>query len=323
MKRALLHAMDGIDRTFAAVSPGLIPEAPALIIVLFHSLFRTRAEVDQGLVDPQQGVTIAEFRMFIEAFLEAGYSAIGPDELVSNRPESQKHFMITFDDGYFNNHLALATLEEFNVPATFFISSSHVIEQRSFWWDVLYREVRGSGSARRRAVGRFKLTKAAALEAELISMFGKRALTPQGDVDRPFTSDELRDFARSRLVRLGNHTADHAILTNYSAEEMASQIGQCQRSIEAIGGHRPTVIAYPNGNYSPTVVKASWDAGLRAGLTLRPRKNPLHRETSAEQMTLGRFILWGGGSIRNQCAVFRSAFAPSRFFRKLYWGYGS
>ena len=41
--------------------------------------------------------------------------------------------MLTFDDGYYNNHLALPVLEEFDVPALFFISTNHVKQQKCFW----------------------------------------------------------------------------------------------------------------------------------------------------------------------------------------------
>jgi peptidoglycan/xylan/chitin deacetylase (PgdA/CDA1 family) len=45
---------------------------------------------------------------------------------------------ITFDDGYSDNLLnARPTLDEFSIPATFFLTSGYLQGDRDFWWDAL------------------------------------------------------------------------------------------------------------------------------------------------------------------------------------------
>lgn len=47
---------------------------------------------------------------------------------------------VTFDDGYANNlHNAKPILEQFHIPATVFITTGYLINQREFWWDELER----------------------------------------------------------------------------------------------------------------------------------------------------------------------------------------
>src|SRR5439155_18230336 len=113
------------------------------------------------------------------------------------------------------------------------------------------------------------------IEAELIKRFGPTALTPRGDIDRPFTPAELRQFAASPYVHLGNHTADHAILTNYTPQEVRAQLQSAQESLRAMTGVDPIAIAYPNGAHNQAIVRACRDIGLKIGFTVRPQKSAL------------------------------------------------
>ncbi|MBF2004217.1 MAG: polysaccharide deacetylase family protein [Chlorogloeopsis fritschii C42_A2020_084] len=48
--------------------------------------------------------------------------------------------VVTFDDGYADNlHNAKPLLEEYNTPATVFVSTGYIGKEREFWWDELER----------------------------------------------------------------------------------------------------------------------------------------------------------------------------------------
>jgi peptidoglycan/xylan/chitin deacetylase (PgdA/CDA1 family) len=224
--------------------------------------------------------------------------------------DGQKYAMITFDDGYYNNSLALSVLEEFKVPALFFISTNHVREHKCFWWDVLYRERRAQRVSPRRiyreAVA-MKVLRTEEIESRLRELFGPDALKPRCDIDRPFTVDELRAFAQHPMVHLGNHTANHAILTNYPHDEIRRQIGGCQDDLFEITGRRATAIAYPNGAYDHNVLAACTEHGIRLGFTIKPRKSPLTvADDPANLLTLGRFVPHAKASMSVQCRTYRS-----------------
>jgi peptidoglycan/xylan/chitin deacetylase (PgdA/CDA1 family) len=158
-----------------------------------------------------------------------------------------------------------------------------------------------------------------AIEQTLADRFGSDAFVPRGDIDRPFSPGELRDFARNKLVHLGNHTANHAILTNYSPSEVRQQLRDCQNALRDIAGVEPVAIAYPNGAYSDEVLAACRDEGLRMGFTIRPEKSALPLdENSVARLRIGRFAPHGDHSMLSQCRTYRSDWLLYGRFRDSY-----
>jgi peptidoglycan/xylan/chitin deacetylase (PgdA/CDA1 family) len=228
----------------------------------------------------------------VESLLTHGI-AIRELEDALRHPQPGLTAVITFDDGYYSNVHALRMLEQFGVPATFFISTKHVEEEKSFWWDAVYRHASRGGattSAIRRQVPSLKCLRAQEIESCITQWFGPRALMPVSDCDRPFNPAELADFAKSRQVVLGNHTSDHAILVNYEPREIRAQIEEAQRFLTGISGAAPRSIAYSNGNYDAKVLKVARDAGLEFGLTIR---TGLNLPETQRPMELLRLSVWG------------------------------
>lgn len=120
-------------------------------------------------------------------------------------------------------------------------------------------------------------------------------------------ADELRDFANQPYVYLGNHTADHAILTNYAQREVRREVENCQRVLTEITSQTPTAIAYCNGNFNKDVIATCRAAGLKLGFTIRPRKNvlPLTAD-NGDLMRLNRFVPHTESPIAQQCRTYRS-----------------
>lgn len=307
-----LRLADGVALAFA---PNAQAQGDALVTVLFHSLRRDRG----ASPDPNLSVTVEDFRACIGAMLENGYTAVSPADVDGGLARGGKRLMITFDDGYFNNSLALRVLEQFQVPATFFISSGHVLHNKAFWWDAYRRELARAGVPPREQqaeIRKLKLLAPEKIDDHLLTRFGKAALRPRSDLDRPFTADELKDFARSEWVHIGNHTCDHAILTRCDAQEVERQIRGCQQALQDLAGYAPVAIAYPNGNFSQEIIHASLAAGLRLGFTVLPRRDRLPLAPRS-RMTLGRFQFEGGRNAREQCRRFSAGFVPSHLVKTL------
>ncbi len=310
------------DDAVARVYLSLFRERGALISFLFHSLFKDDAEIAQNLIDPLQRTTLAQFRQLIEYYLSHGYQFIAPGQLPDGLQPGRRYVLLTFDDGYYNNALALPILEEFGVPALFFISTNHVREQKCYWWDVLYRERMARGTTRSEAYREalsMKGLKTRQIEEKLVELFGPSAMTPRGEVDRPFTALELRDFARNPYVSLGNHTADHAILTNYTIEQAREQVSSAQDALREMTGKAPTAIAYPNGAFNREIVQVCREAGLKLGFTIRSGKLRLPLDGGKPgMMELKRFIPHGQAPITRQCNTCRSDVSLYGTFRDLY-----
>jgi peptidoglycan/xylan/chitin deacetylase (PgdA/CDA1 family) len=317
----LSSALFSLDAWFTNLGLKFTRERGTLLIFLFHSLFKDEQEAQSGVMDPQQGITVEMFKTFLSHFHANGYRFVTPDEISRGLAEDRKHAFITFDDGYKNNVRALPILEQFEAPAVFFISSEHVKSGKSFWWDVLHREGKKRGRTDAeidRRIAGCKKHRTEYVELHLRKEFGEDALWPAGDLDRPFTPSELRAFASHRLVFVGNHTRDHAILPNYSESEISMQISQAQNDIREMTGRTPKVIAYPNGSESVRIRNAAREAGLRLGVGIRPGHNrlPLHNN-SWERLALKRLTLRGDRGIEQQCRSSRSSFSIHRLLQDI------
>jgi len=308
-----------LDDTMARACLPFMRERGRLLSFLFHGIYRNADELHAGSFDPQQGVTQAMLRTLLNHFKVHGYRFISPDDILRGLDPEERYVLITFDDGYFNNFNALPVLEEFDAPAVFFLSTGHIRQGRAYWWDVVFREFkkrRMPESEIHQAVSRLKYLKTEDVERDLVRDLGPNALQPAGDLDRPLTPAELRDFAGHPLVYLGNHTRNHAILTHYSLSEIREEIRCSQEDIVSMAGRAPNIIAYPNGNYSEEIVEAALEAGLLLGVTVEPGKNRVPIRSGPAAMKLNRFILWGDQDVDCQCRAFRSSFSLRRMITR-------
>jgi len=116
---------------------------PKGLILMYHRI----AEVD---TDPWSlCVTQHNFAEHLEV-LQKYFQPIGLQELAQVHRDGNiphKSVAITFDDGYVDNlHLAKPLLEQYNIPATVFITTGHLGRKREFWWDELERLLLQPGS---------------------------------------------------------------------------------------------------------------------------------------------------------------------------------
>lgn len=277
---------------------------------LFHGIFTDRKEIAKGHVDAQQGITTEHMRQFIEHFLQAGYQFISPEQGLDFLNHSKKYVCVTFDDGYFNNLHMLPLLEQYDVPATFYVTTGNLEQQQCFWWDVVYRERHRQGVDKPTISREQKILKQKSHQdiiRYLLQEFGSDCLRPWSDTDRPINIDELQDFSRHPLVYIGNHTRNHYLLDRYSSMEVEKQILDAQQDLNNWLGKAPIGIAYPNGNYSDTAVDAARNMGLAYGFSLEKCKTRLPiNNNNTSIFTLGRFTLWGRDDIDAQCKITRS-----------------
>jgi peptidoglycan/xylan/chitin deacetylase (PgdA/CDA1 family) len=319
MPSILKQAFNRLDQQLALAHLALVPERPALLIFMFHVLFEDKAAMTRQLVDPQQHITTQIFAEFIAYYQACGYTFVAPADVLRGLDPAGKYVLITFDDGYYNNHLALPILRKYGVSATFFISTYHVQANHAFWWDVVYRERLRQPLAAAAQQAEYALLKGLRHEEVddyLRVNFGDEALRPVSDLDRPFTPTELQAFAREPEVILGNHTAHHAVLTNYAPTAAAQELAECQQYLAQLTGHEPVAVAYPNGNCSPAVVAAAAHVGLRLGATVQAGKNYLPLVPApANNLQLKRFLLWGDQDVQAQCALFRTDFHLKQLLR--------
>ena len=249
-----------------------------LLIFYFHGLYESIAQKELNHIDPQNNITASQFNEFIDYFLEQNYHFIKPEDLLGDLRADQSYVMITFDDGYRNNTLAIEILNKYKIPATFFITTRNVFENKSFWWDIIYKfrcKENISLETIRKEQEHLKNFKYTYIEKYIEQNFGSKSFAPWSDVDRPFNSLELKIFAQNPFVSIGNHTHNHSILTNYNNEEIIEEFTESNRLLFELTGSLPISMAFPNGTFNKSVLELAEKAGFLFAFTTQNNINIL------------------------------------------------
>jgi peptidoglycan/xylan/chitin deacetylase (PgdA/CDA1 family) len=108
--------------------------SPKIVVLMYH-------RIDMAETDPW-GLCVSpkNFEQHLQV-LKDGFNIISTEELlrqVSAKKIIQNAVCITFDDGYADNFIdAKPLLQRYNCPATFFITTGSIGQQKQFWWDEL------------------------------------------------------------------------------------------------------------------------------------------------------------------------------------------
>lgn len=106
------------------------------VILMYH-------RVTEATLDPWSlSVTPHKFAEHLEVIKKYTHP-ISLKELVKIYQDGKipdRAVAITFDDGYANNlHIAKPLLEQYDIPATVFITTGYIEKNREYWWDELDR----------------------------------------------------------------------------------------------------------------------------------------------------------------------------------------
>ena len=306
-----LRIIKNIDLIFCRYLSIVSPEKPALIVFNFHKIFKNKLDIFSSGIDPQQGTTLDDFRFFIEYFLSAGYIFVHPGDILGNLNPTKKYILITFDDGYFNNSYLLPIIKEYKTPTIFFITSNNVLYNEAFWWDLIYRLKLNGAQANQLAGYKRIIKKMDPIKTKefLKIELSIQSFSPINDYDRPFNAIELKEFSNEPYVIIGNHTADHAILTNCSKIEIKNQITKAQNDLENITGKIPRFLSYPNGNFSNTVLEIVESLNFELCFTSIRGKNILPIIEPSSFQKIRRFNFPKNYNANNDGSIFRSNFS--------------
>lgn len=290
-------------------------ESQQLLIYYFHGLYESESQKKLDHSDPQNNLTLSQFQDFIEYFLESNYRFVGTNDINQTDSNDKPLIMLTFDDGYFNNSLALPILDKYKVPASFFITTRNVTENKSYWWDIIYKYRTRQGVSKEmisKEQAALKSYKSDYIDSYIHKHFGLDSTVPWSEIDRPLTPHELKEMATNPLVSIGNHTHNHAILTNYTSEEIEKEFIDCNNNLEHILGFKPDTTAFPNGNFNENVLNIASALGFRFAFTTYNDINPTHfPETGL--VKLNRFMAQTG-NVKQYAEYNRLNYTPSSLF---------
>lgn len=322
MKTLLANKIRQIDYYFNNAYLRLVGEKKSLIIFLFHVLFRDEKEKQLNIIHPRQGITLSNFQKFIDYYSANDYIFVSPEDILKGLDDGRNYAMITFDDGYYNNIHSLPILNKYRIPALFFISTDCVTNNKAFLWDVLYREKSKLGVPVQTIFNEINTLKSTmsnrGIEEVMFEKFGSKSFVPFGDIDRPFTPSELKDFSGNKFVFLGNHTSEHAFLAICNPDEIRATIEKAQDALHQFTGIYSQYISYPDGSYSSDVIRIVKEMGFKLGMAVDYRKNYLPIDfLKDEHLQLSRFALGENGNIINQCQLCRTDIRITKVIKKL------
>ncbi|MBK0401906.1 polysaccharide deacetylase family protein [Adhaeribacter sp. BT258] len=108
--------------------------APQAAVLMYHRVAEVKSDIWDITVSPEN------FERQLQLLQQSG-RVISLTELTQNARKNRLKsgsIALTFDDGYADNFLiAKPLLEKYNLPATFFITTSNLGKKTEFWWDEL------------------------------------------------------------------------------------------------------------------------------------------------------------------------------------------
>jgi peptidoglycan/xylan/chitin deacetylase (PgdA/CDA1 family) len=274
--------------------------SPWIPVLTYHRCapVSAAADFDDGVVD----VTPEAFDRQM-AYVTKWFDVVGIDELLEFRrggPLPNNPLLITFDDGYLDNHdVALPILKKHGTKAVFFMATHYLSERRLFWWDkinwLMKRSTRETIELAYPAPERLELGPTALQKKRAIKRV-LRIVKDHHGLDLPrfieslsascgvsMSSEEERIIANSLLMtwdqvkelrRQGmdvqSHTSTHRVLQTLRDDQLAEELGGSREILEGIMGEKIRAISYPVGKplkYTPGIRNAVRKAGYELGFS--------------------------------------------------------
>lgn len=290
---SVFHLIKKITQFINPIILTLNNENGNLLVYYFHGIYENEVQKKLNHVDPQNNLTTAQLITFIDYFLSNNFQFINPEQISQGLPLDKKHILLTFDDGYFNNILAIDLLNEYKIPATFFVTTKNIVDHESFWWDVIfkYRSKQNVPLKKIREEQSFlKDFKYSFIDNYISENFGSGATKPWSDIDRPFMAEELKAISQNPLVTIGNHTHNHTILTVYDRGEIIDQFRRSNKILSDITGHKPKFIGFPNGNFNCEILKMCKEEGFSITFSTIEKINKLPLKFGDAVINLNRLM---------------------------------
>lgn len=273
-KKRVAQLLDrtGLRRLLAAVMPG-----SGIIVLNYHRIGDGDASnLDRGV----WSATVEDFERHL-AWLKRACDVIGPADIEAARARRGRHLLITFDDGYRDNHdFAYQALRAHGLPATFFITTGFIDQPRLPWWDEIAARVRGSPHRVLELPGwldgpRTLASPREPLVRELLGLYKRQPLADTGRFMAELRAatggpepesgelwmnwDMLRDMAAHGMT-IGGHTVNHIVLAGAPRQRQFEEIAGCAQRLREELGQTMEYFAYPVG------ARTSFDADSRACL---------------------------------------------------------
>jgi peptidoglycan/xylan/chitin deacetylase (PgdA/CDA1 family) len=280
--------------------------APKGIILALHRL--TTVGDDNPL--PGLSVSLDEFRLCLDLLAANSFEVVSIREAMMRleRPGAAKFAVLTFDDGYRDNHtLLFPELARRNMPAVIYLTTGFIDRAAPMWWygvDALLRE-HGALALNGEEIADFAQLNdmiIATQTADLPRLLG--AVERRYGVDFRDVTDRhamnwamVGELAASGLVEIGSHGISHMPLSRLTAAEADREMRLSAARIEAETGLPVSHFAFPYGDRASVSAREIVLAKARGFATAATSIPGLIRSPDINRHALRRVVLGGSGMV--------------------------
>lgn len=257
------------------------------MILLYHLIFPDDTPKDAS--NAGKIIRLSVFKKHIN-WLMSHYEIVSlADYLLA--PEAKRRIVVTFDDGYRETFdLISPFLIENGVPATFFVTTSHLADGQLLWFvyfnalcfENAYQEIIIDGerysliTEKQRYEAWRTLIRMARESGDAIRFSANFTLKyPLPDtVTRKYlglTEDQIKQFGDVTPLNLGGHTHRHPYLDQISFQLQKDEMRKNKTILESLSGKPVKYFAYPGGVYNEDAVSAVRQVGFEAACAVQPR----------------------------------------------------
>ncbi len=287
--------------------------AQQALVLMYHRVLPASAQAD-SFSSESIVVTPETFDLHLR-LLRRWFNPVTPavlaDMLSGAAPFVPNTCLITFDDGWYDNHeYALPILRKHRMPATIFVATSYIGATRSFWQEEMSRYLAAAcespgNAALLAAVDAAELIDVPAeeLRARIRAVIAARKRLPRPALeawidkvtgtlknagvapahfgaDRFMTWEQVRDLRRDGLVTVGSHADSHTPLTALPSAARLEELTRSRQILERELNGGVDTVAYPDGAHDLDTANLARSAGYRLGVTTiggfaRPGDDPL------------------------------------------------
>jgi len=219
---------------------------------------------------------------------------------------------LSFDDGFANNHTyVLPLLEQYEIPAVFFVTSIRQAGHDILWNDVLaiayrygpYRLIFNKREFIKRKDKKYVdagtgelladilLRTGFAEKEQMIEILGNWRNRAADEYWLQMTTEQIRQLSASKWVTIGSHGYYHNDFAKLPDMSAKLEMEQSKQFLEGVTGQEVKSLAFPYGSYSAQTVMAAKQAGysqLLATNFLFPGDE--NDTTLRERLTINPFI---------------------------------
>lgn len=233
-------------------------------------------------------------------------------------PCPPRSFVVTFDDGFWNNiSVAAPILSDLGVPATFYVTTDFIDSGKMSWVDRIEAAVASTPLAEVTCPRPIEGTHRVATTDERIAFMSLVRLMVKGDpgtdadqfadllvelllggrvadsveiLDRKLSWSDVRQLEDDPLFTVGGHGRTHRILGYLDAVEMRSELVHCLEGLRTHGRAKAEHFSYPEGfagSYTPELIGTLRELAVTTGVTTDPGSN----NRGQDPMTLKRYFV--------------------------------